>query len=398
MAGEIQKVFAYITHGDRLLVFRQPDFPEAGIQVPAGTLRLGEDPAAGALREAREETGLEALSLVSLLGVDVFDMTPYGTPSIHHRHFYHIQLDGAAPEIFRHDEPDPSAGTRENISLEFFWVRLPDEVPWLIAGHGRFLPELCQRLDLPVGELEYQAQFAISWSEANTEDFLVRGRYFVPERERQIEIFTQLINAPARPFTVYDLGCGEGLLAEAILGRFPVSEVWCFDGSWSMLRAARLRLEKFGERALLRHFELTARDWRSAVVSPLYVVSSLAIHHLDGGQKQQLFKDLYQLLAPGGSIILADIFQPAGARGVDLAALSWDEQVLRRSLELDGNDHFYQDFRTSQWNIFRFPDSMDKPSAIYEQLRWLAEAGFKEVDVYWLQAGHAIYGGSKPHS
>jgi hypothetical protein len=33
-----QKAFAYITHQKRLLVFRHVDVPEAGIQVPAGTM------------------------------------------------------------------------------------------------------------------------------------------------------------------------------------------------------------------------------------------------------------------------------------------------------------------------------------------------------------------------
>ncbi len=38
------KVYAYITHGHRLLVFSHRDFPEAGIQVPGGTMEEGEDP------------------------------------------------------------------------------------------------------------------------------------------------------------------------------------------------------------------------------------------------------------------------------------------------------------------------------------------------------------------
>jgi tRNA (cmo5U34)-methyltransferase len=38
---------------------------------------------------------------------------------------------------------------------------------------------------------------------------------------------------------------------------------------------------------------------------------------------------------------------------------------------------------------------MDKPSPIFEQLKWLETAGFTAVDVYWMQAGHAIYGGQK---
>lgn len=54
------KVLAYITHGNRLLVFRHPHAPEAGIQVPAGTVEEGEDPGTAVLREAAEETGLDA--------------------------------------------------------------------------------------------------------------------------------------------------------------------------------------------------------------------------------------------------------------------------------------------------------------------------------------------------
>ena len=38
---------------------------------------------------------------------------------------------------------------------------------------------------------------------------------------------------------------------------------------------------------------------------------------------------------------------------------------------------------------------MDKPSGLFEQLGWLEAAGFEAVDVYWLKAGHAIYGGQK---
>ena len=41
-----QKALVYITWGDKLLVFSHPDFPEAGIQVPAGTIEPGEEPGA----------------------------------------------------------------------------------------------------------------------------------------------------------------------------------------------------------------------------------------------------------------------------------------------------------------------------------------------------------------
>ena len=63
-----ERVYAYITHGTRLLVFTETDCPEAGLQVPAGTLEPGEDPRSGVLREAEEETGLSNLELLGLVG------------------------------------------------------------------------------------------------------------------------------------------------------------------------------------------------------------------------------------------------------------------------------------------------------------------------------------------
>ena len=63
-----RKVLAYVTRGRRLLVFRQPESPEAGIQVPAGTVEEGEGPEVAVLREAREETGLDGLRLDAFLG------------------------------------------------------------------------------------------------------------------------------------------------------------------------------------------------------------------------------------------------------------------------------------------------------------------------------------------
>jgi tRNA (cmo5U34)-methyltransferase len=38
---------------------------------------------------------------------------------------------------------------------------------------------------------------------------------------------------------------------------------------------------------------------------------------------------------------------------------------------------------------------MDMPSTVSEHIEWLTEAGFAGVDVFWLRAGHAVYGGYK---
>ncbi len=76
-APTIAKVTAFVTRrapsgdGHELLVFRHPD---AGIQLPAGSVEPGESPAAAALREVEEETGLRETQLVAHLGTRVTDL------------------------------------------------------------------------------------------------------------------------------------------------------------------------------------------------------------------------------------------------------------------------------------------------------------------------------------
>jgi ADP-ribose pyrophosphatase YjhB (NUDIX family) len=139
------KVFAYITHRNRLLVFSHTDFPEAGIQVPAGTLNDGEDPEVGVLREAWEETGLSGLQLLGLLGE--CDFPAPDLDQLHRRRFYHLICEGDPPATWQHWESHPSDGTTEPISFDFFWVGLPNGVPPLAPGHDAMLSELLVALE-----------------------------------------------------------------------------------------------------------------------------------------------------------------------------------------------------------------------------------------------------------
>lgn len=141
-----RKVLAYITHANRLLVFRHVDFPEAGIQVPGGTVEPGEDWEAAALREATEETGLSDLRLIGLLGERKFDLAPYGRDEVNLRRFYHLRCEGQPPEVWRHAELAPSEGPPDPIMFECFWAPLPDGVPALVAEMGALLPALVRAM------------------------------------------------------------------------------------------------------------------------------------------------------------------------------------------------------------------------------------------------------------
>lgn len=235
-----------------------------------------------------------------------------------------------------------------------------------------------------------------AWNEETSQAFLDYGRYFVPDRQIQIETLSRLIPAGPGPQQILELCCGEGLLAEAVLARLPQARLTGLDGSPAMLRNAEQRLARFADRFSSGAFDLAGQDWRRPEALYQAILSSLAIHHLDSPGKRQLYQDLYRMLSSGGVLLIADLILPASPVGLENAAHFWDESVRQQALALDGQLDAFEFFEREGWNFFRHPDPMDRPSGLFEQLSWLAQAGFQAVDVYWLQAGHAIYGGQKP--
>lgn len=60
---------------------------------------------------------------------------------------------------------------------------------------------------------------------------------------------------------------------------------------------------------------------------------------------------------------------------------------------MTSSDRTFTEFKEDGWNCYTHPDSMDMPAPLFEQLRWLADAGYTGVDCFWQRRGHAIYGG-----
>ena len=149
----IRKAFAYVSSAsgsassdtregrNRLLLLAHPDHPEAGLQVPAGTMEAGETPEDAVLREAREETGLDGLVIAGLLGRQSFDFRPFGRDEIHDRWFFHLHCAMETSDRWRVWETTPATG-EPPILFELFWAPLDETLLSLIPDHGRFVPEL----------------------------------------------------------------------------------------------------------------------------------------------------------------------------------------------------------------------------------------------------------------
>jgi 8-oxo-dGTP pyrophosphatase MutT (NUDIX family) len=134
------KVLVYVVRDGRLLVFRHTDcsYEEVGIQVPAGSIRIGESPEDAALREAHEETGLHDFKIVKKLGETDYDISPYRF-EIQHRHVFHLELAEEPPECWASQEDHD--GQQEPTHFECFWIPL-EAAHVLQAGQGALLGRL----------------------------------------------------------------------------------------------------------------------------------------------------------------------------------------------------------------------------------------------------------------
>jgi tRNA (cmo5U34)-methyltransferase len=148
-----------------------------------------------------------------------------------------------------------------------------------------------------------------------------------------------------------ELGTGTGETARRVLARHPGAALVGIDASADLLAVAALpgadlRVARLEDPLPEGPFDL--------------VFSALAVHHLDGPGKADLFARVAAVLAPGGRFVLADVVVP-------------DDPA-------DAVTPLNPDY--------------DRPSRVVEQLAWLREAGL-EPSVVWTEGDLAVLRASR---
>lgn len=130
----------------------------------------------------------------------------------------------------------------------------------------------------------------------------VRERTFRPALQRQV------LAATASGATVADVGCGTGTFAARLAKEAPDRRVVGIDGDPGILERAR---GKPGAERV---------DWRVGLADDLpledgeagAVVMSLLLHHLVPEAKGRALAEAHRVLAPGGTLHVADWGRPHG--------------------------------------------------------------------------------------
>jgi SAM-dependent methyltransferase len=219
--------------------------------------------------------------------------------------------------------------------------------------------------------------------------FAERRRILIPLLEEQEDVIRRLLARHEHPVARFlDVGCGSGAMSELLLSSQPGSEGVLVDFSEPMLERTAAQLAAYGGRWRAVRGDLNDPAWREQLPTGRYdaIISGLAIHHLPPERKRTLFAELLALLEPGGMFVNMDYVAIDGPlRGL------FDEEMHAAAVRAEresGGTHPEHDLDLE--------DDDDRPDTVEDQLRWLRDAGFEQVEVHFKWAEAAVYGGARP--
>ena len=226
--------------------------------------------------------------------------------------------------------------------------------------------------------------------------YLTGVRGGVPLADEQLRLLLRLAEA-AQPEvrSFLDLGCGDGVLGRALLGRWPSARAVFLDFSEPMLAAARQNLGA----ATVCHFvpqDYGEQGWTASLANhrPFdVVVSGFSIHHQPDHKKRVIYRDIFELLWPGGIFLNLEHVASASAWG----SARFDEHFVdslgefhKRTGSGKARDQVAREYYQ------RSDKAANLLAPVEEQCRWLRELGFADVDCWFKVFELALFGGRKP--
>src|SRR5271156_6235707 len=206
------------------------------------------------------------------------------------------------------------------------------------------------------------------------EDYDRTRRRLVPGFDDFYRAAIDLIQFPRESsLKVLDLGAGTGLMAAFIAYSFPNARITMVDISNEMLERARPR------------FRFEVSDYGVDRIQEKYdaIVSALSIHHLSDEQKRSLFRRIHGALNADGVFVNAEQFRCATPERHKFHHERWLTRV--RELGVDDRD------LAAALERMKF----DRAATLEDQLEWMREAGFRDIDCAYKNLIFAVYCGLK---
>ena len=179
---------------------------------------------------------------------------------------------------------------------------------------------------------------------------------------------------------VIDLGCGTGTLSLKLKEFFTNAKITCMDMTKNMLELAKIKLSEY------ENVEYILENFYTFNFNKKYdvVISSFALHHLITAEdKKTFYQKIYNSLKLSGCFYNLDIIIGPNDEIQNFYMNKWEEFLSQYYTKREVEQHFEQYYEE------------DSPESIMNHLKWLEEAGFRDVDVIRKFYNFALYGGKK---
>jgi ubiquinone/menaquinone biosynthesis C-methylase UbiE len=228
-------------------------------------------------------------------------------------------------------------------------------------------------------------------------DRFLSYRAAIPLAQEQIGVMMSILRTRHDPVgTLLDLGCGDGILAAAILGEYPSARGVLVDFSEPMLDQAREQLNEFAGQLSFLNLDYGGRRWLEhvGVYGPFdAVVSGYSIHHQPDERKRALYREIFYLLNPGGWFVNIEHVSSAAQTNIDL----FEDHYIsaRHAIEKQNGD--LRSFAEIAEEYKNRPDkAANLLSPVELQCNWLRTIGYEEVDCYFRIFELAVFAGRRP--
>ena len=226
------------------------------------------------------------------------------------------------------------------------------------------------------------------------ESYTKSADVMVIERNRAISLLGNLLlyNFPSPiNLNILDIGCGDGIVTEYLLNRYPRNNFFLMDGSSVMLSKAKERLKnksvEFIETSFEKYIENKPENNKYN-----FVFSSMATHHLTFNGKGKLYLKIKEELCKNGLFLNFDVVLPTSELSEKIQFQMWvdwmNETLQKNNLKTDVGK--FNDLP----NIYKGKNE-NKPSNLFDQLDLLTKAGYKDVDCFFKYSIFALFGGRK---
>lgn len=213
----------------------------------------------------------------------------------------------------------------------------------------------------------------------NAEHYDKIRKLIIPCFDDLYNITVELAYSKKEAPKILDLGAGTGLLTKYLFEKYPAGAFTLIDLSNEMLKIAKSRFKN------QNNFKYIVTDYSHYNFDDNFdiIVSSLSIHHLEDEDKKKLYNKIYNHLNNGGIFLNAD--QVIGPTA------NIDESYQRNWLAKIEENNFTGPEKDTAIERMKF----DKPATFEDNLKWLKNSGFKDVDIYYKYYNFCIFYGMK---